>query len=334
MPGRILISFLAGFASFVAPCVLPLVPGYLSAVSAVDPSRLGDPRAARRVVVASLPFILGFTVVFVILGAAAAAIGGIVNPDRQLEIAGFVLVVLGLVFMGLLPWPERIIAPGLLTGARRQGSTILLGGAFAVCAAPCIGTVLAGILVLAADSRTVVRGSLLPVMAQASESTADPRSVRFGQLARIQETSAIARFAMRLAENFVLGAFSGPYLVGVAGFYVQPRPKHRHKGMLWGMYVRPDCRTAGIGRKLVEAIIAHARQHVELLQLFVIADNRPARRLYASLGFVEYGIELHATKYQGQYHDDVLMALPLVVDSGGEAACAPTKGISAKEVPA
>jgi cytochrome c-type biogenesis protein len=67
------------------------------------------------------------------------------------------------VFMGLLPWPERMVAPGLLTGARRQGSSMLLGGAFAVCAAPCIGTVLAGILVLAADSRTVVRGSLLLV---------------------------------------------------------------------------------------------------------------------------------------------------------------------------
>jgi cytochrome c-type biogenesis protein len=160
---RIPVAFLAGLASVVTPCVLPLVPGYLSAISAVEANRLGERGVARRVVVASLPFILGFTVVFVLLGAAAAAIGGVVDPDRQLEIAGFVLVVLGLVFMGLLPWPERVIAPGLLLGARRHGSSILLGGAFAVCAAPCIGTVLAGILVLAADSRTVVRGSLLLV---------------------------------------------------------------------------------------------------------------------------------------------------------------------------
>jgi len=72
-----------------------------------------------------------------------------------------VLVVLGLAFMGLLPWPERVVAPGLLTGARRRGSSVLLGGAFAVCAAPCIGTVLASILVLAGNSRTVWRGSLL-----------------------------------------------------------------------------------------------------------------------------------------------------------------------------
>jgi cytochrome c-type biogenesis protein len=158
---RVPVAFVAGLFSVVTPCVLPLVPGYLSSISAIEADRLGEPRAARRVVVASLPFILGFTVVFVVLGAAAAAIGGVVNSDRQLEIAGFVLVVLGLVFMGLLPWPERMVAPGLLTGARRSGSSLLLGGAFAVCAAPCIGTVLAGILALAADSRTVVRGSLL-----------------------------------------------------------------------------------------------------------------------------------------------------------------------------
>jgi len=118
---RIPVAFAAGLVSVITPCVLPLVPGYLSAISAVEANRLGEPRVARRVVVASLPFILGFTVVFVLLGAAAAAIGGVVNSDRQLEIAGFVLVVLGLVFMGLLPWPERVIAPRLLTRTHRTG---------------------------------------------------------------------------------------------------------------------------------------------------------------------------------------------------------------------
>jgi ribosomal protein S18 acetylase RimI-like enzyme len=122
-------------------------------------------------------------------------------------------------------------------------------------------------------------------------------------------------FAARLADADVVGAFDGPRLAGVAGFYVQAGPKHAHKGMLWGMYVRPAYRGAGIGRVLVEAVIAHARQHVELLQLFVVSDNAAARRLYTSLGFVEYGVEQHATKYRGQYHDDVLMALPLVVES-------------------
>jgi cytochrome c-type biogenesis protein len=158
---RIPIAFLAGLVSIVTPCVLPLVPGYLSAVSALEADRLGRPGTARRVVVSSLPFVAGFTVVFVLLGAGAAAIGGVLDADRQTEVAGFILVVLGLTFIGLLPWPERLIAPGLLQGARRRGSSTLLGAAFAVCAAPCIGTVLASILVLASDTGTVVRGSIL-----------------------------------------------------------------------------------------------------------------------------------------------------------------------------
>jgi cytochrome c-type biogenesis protein len=84
-----------------------------------------------------------------------------VSPRAQTEIAGFVLVVLGLAFVGLVPVPQRIVAPGLLTGARRRGSGALLGGAFAVCAAPCIGTVLASILVLASGSGTIARGIVL-----------------------------------------------------------------------------------------------------------------------------------------------------------------------------
>jgi cytochrome c-type biogenesis protein len=84
----------------------------------------------------------------------------VVSKRTQTEIAGFVLVVLGLAFMGLIPWPERAVAPGLLTRAQGRGSSVLLGGAFAVCAAPCIGTVLAAVLVLAAKT-SVVRGSIL-----------------------------------------------------------------------------------------------------------------------------------------------------------------------------
>jgi ribosomal protein S18 acetylase RimI-like enzyme len=136
-------------------------------------------------------------------------------------------------------------------------------------------------------------------------------------------------FAARLTDAFVLGAFSGSQLVGIAGFYVQAGPKHAHKGMLWGMYVRPQHRAAGVGRMLVEAIIRHARQHVELLQLFVVSENAPARRLYSCLGFVEYGIERHATKYQGQYHDDVLMALPLGVETSTAVTREPTEDVPA-----
>ncbi|HEX7527087.1 MAG TPA: cytochrome c biogenesis protein CcdA [Gaiellaceae bacterium] len=158
---RLPIAFLAGFASVITPCVLPLVPGYLSVLSSVEAGRLGERGTARRVVVASLPFILGFTAVFVALGAGAAAIGNSVSASAQTEVAGFVLVVIGLGFVGLIPVPERILAPGLITAARGRGSGALLGGAFAVCAAPCIGTVLAAVLVLASDTGTVLRGAAL-----------------------------------------------------------------------------------------------------------------------------------------------------------------------------
>jgi cytochrome c-type biogenesis protein len=161
MGARLAVSFVAGFASVITPCVLPLVPGYLSAVSSVEAGRLGERGAARRVVVASMPFILGFTVVFVLLGAGSAAAVSVLSPNAQNEVAGFVLVVVGLAFIGLLPVPERVFAPELLTGARRRGSAALLGGAFAVCAAPCIGPVLAAVLVLASDSGAVLRGALL-----------------------------------------------------------------------------------------------------------------------------------------------------------------------------
>jgi len=158
---RIPVAYLAGLVSIAFPCVLPLVPGYLSAVAGVEAARLGERGVTRRVVVGSIPFVLGFTVVFVLLGAGAAALGSLVDAQQRAEFAGFVLVVLGFVLVGLLPWSERLIAPELVAGARRRGSSALLGAAFAVVAAPCIGAVLASILVLASDADTVVRGAVL-----------------------------------------------------------------------------------------------------------------------------------------------------------------------------
>ena len=161
MPGRILISFLAGFASFVAPCVLPLVPGYLSAVSSLEARQLGRPGAARRVLSGSVPFVAGFTLVFVALGTLAGIFGDVVQRRVFEEVAGFVLVVIGLAFAHLLPLPQRVVAPGLLTGARDSGSNVLLGGAFAVCAAPCVAPILASALILAGSSSTAAQGAVL-----------------------------------------------------------------------------------------------------------------------------------------------------------------------------
>src|SRR5436190_4176475 len=103
MAERIPVAFLAGLVSIAFPCVLPLVPGYLSAVSAVEVDRLGERGVGRRVAIASLPFIAGFTFVFVVLGASAAAVASVVTKSAQTQIAGFALVVIGLAFVGLLP---------------------------------------------------------------------------------------------------------------------------------------------------------------------------------------------------------------------------------------
>jgi len=158
---RLVVAFAAGLASVVTPCVLPLVPGYLSTVSTIEAERLGQRGVAGRVAVSSLPFFAGFTVVFVVLGVGAAAVAGTVSRQAQQEIGGFILVVVGLALMGLLPLPERLVGAGLLTGARRSGSRALLGAAFATCAAPCITPVLASVLVLAGGTAAVAKGATL-----------------------------------------------------------------------------------------------------------------------------------------------------------------------------
>jgi len=78
------------------------------------------------------------------------------------------------------------------------------------------------------------------------------------------------------------------------------------------MYVRPGARRIGVGRRLVETVLDLARQRVELIQLTVVQDNEQARRLYASLGFLDYGLEKNGFKQDGRYYDEVLMAKNLL----------------------
>ncbi len=113
----------------------------------------------------------------------------------------------------------------------------------------------------------------------------------------------------------MFGAFRDAEIVGMAGFLGREGAKDAHKGYLWGMYVRVGARNAGVGRRLAEAVIDYARQHVQLLQLDVVSENEAGRRLYASLGFVEYGIERKALKQDGCYYDEVLMAKDLTTDA-------------------
>jgi ribosomal protein S18 acetylase RimI-like enzyme len=108
----------------------------------------------------------------------------------------------------------------------------------------------------------------------------------FGSTFEIEDAQPLSWFSARLGSSDVLGAFCDARLVAIAGFAIQQGQKKAHRGTLWGMYVRPNARKTGIGRRMVEAIVDLARQHVELVQLTVVRDNEQARRLYASLGFV------------------------------------------------
>jgi RimJ/RimL family protein N-acetyltransferase len=133
----------------------------------------------------------------------------------------------------------------------------------------------------------------------------------FGSTFDFENTQPLSWFSDRLGSSTVLGAFGDGELVGVASFALQHGEKQAHKGTIWGMYVRPAARSAGVGRRLVDAVCSLARHQVELIQLTVVVDNEQARKLYARSGFSEYGIEKRALKQAGRYYDQVLMAKDL-----------------------
>jgi ribosomal protein S18 acetylase RimI-like enzyme len=133
----------------------------------------------------------------------------------------------------------------------------------------------------------------------------------FGSTYELERAYTVEQFADLLGRSDVFGAFRGVDLLGMAGYRTQIGPKREHKGFLWGMYVRAAARGAGVGKTLVEAVLAHARGRVELVQLSVVSDNETARRLYRACGFVAYGHEVHALKFNGRYFDETLMAVAL-----------------------
>ena len=118
-------------------------------------------------------------------------------------------------------------------------------------------------------------------------------------------------FAATLTAAAMFGAFHGDELLGIAGLYVEPKARLAHKGTLWAVYVRPKARSAGVARRLIQAVLDHAEGEVEQVNLAVERGNINARRLYTSLGFVEYGLEKNAVKIGDRYFDDVLMVKTL-----------------------
>jgi ribosomal protein S18 acetylase RimI-like enzyme len=109
-------------------------------------------------------------------------------------------------------------------------------------------------------------------------------------------------------DNFTLGAFTDR-LVGFVGFEREEGRKNRHKGSIWGMFVAPESRGQGIGRALLAALVARARQQADLEQIIltVVSENAAARELYRSFGFTTYGIEPRSLRDGERYYDEDLM---------------------------
>ena len=162
----IIAAFAVGFVSFVSPCVLPLVPGYLSAVSGVSIAdmRSGEHRLSAILWPAAI-FCLSFTIMFVALGMTATSIGSTLRDSKQTldRAAGIVIVAMGVFFL-LTPFVPRLNRewrPDALISRAGAGGPVIAGLAFAVAWTPCVGPTLASILAAASASSTVGHGGVL-----------------------------------------------------------------------------------------------------------------------------------------------------------------------------
>ena len=158
------LAIAAGLVSFLSPCVLPLVPGYLSTVIGVAPADLKH-AGARRVLVPSLLFIASFSAIFILLGLGATVIGSTLNDHRETleRIGGVLILLMGAVFLAT-PFVDRLNfqwhSESLLRFAGR-GGPLLAGAAFAIAWTPCTSITLGAILTQAAVSTSAAHGALL-----------------------------------------------------------------------------------------------------------------------------------------------------------------------------
>ena len=111
-------------------------------------------------------------------------------------------------------------------------------------------------------------------------------------------------YAQRLRQYAVFGGFRDGALCGFVGFYRLKNPKIKHKGIIWGMYVKEEARGTGLADAIIETVIAHARERVEQLLVSIITDNERARGFYGRMGFEPYGLETRALKIGDRYYDE------------------------------
>jgi cytochrome c-type biogenesis protein len=159
------LALAAGLVSFLSPCVLPLVPGYLSTVIGVTPTDLKEGVGARRVLVPSLLFIASFSAIFILLGLSATVIGSTLNQHKHaLElIGGTAIIALGLLFLAtpFVSLLNREWHPEALLRLAGRGGPLVAGAAFAIAWTPCTSITLGAILTQAAISNSAAHGALL-----------------------------------------------------------------------------------------------------------------------------------------------------------------------------
>ena len=161
-PG-IVVALLAGLLSFLSPCVLPLVPSYLGFVTGMNAAEMADRR--RVAMIQSTLFVLGFTTIFLLLGAGATAIGAALATHKALvgRVGGVLIIFFGLVSMGVIKIPALQMEARVHLQEKPLGvlGAFLVGMAFGAGWTPCLGPILGAILTLASTSETVGRGMLL-----------------------------------------------------------------------------------------------------------------------------------------------------------------------------
>jgi cytochrome c-type biogenesis protein len=209
----ILAAFAVGFASFISPCVLPLVPGYLSAVSGVSVTELqSGERRLSKVLLPAIVFCLSFTVVFVALGMTATGIGTALRDSRGTldTIAGAVIVALGVFFL-LTPFVDKLNRewrPEALMSRAGSGGPLVAGAAFAFAWTPCVGPTLGSILTAASVQGTVAKGAVLLLFYSAG------LAVPF-LLTAVAFTRMTAGFRWLRAHYAVITALSGLVLIAM-----------------------------------------------------------------------------------------------------------------------
>jgi len=161
----LLLAFTAGIVSFVSPCCLPLVPGYLAAVSGASPGQPGGSRLDRRVLGRSIMFVATFSLIFVLLGLSATTAGSFLFHNKPLlnRVSGIAIIAMGALFVAsvFVVGLNREFRPHALIERAGKGGPVVAGAAFAIAWTPCVGPTLGAILSLAATATGTAKGAML-----------------------------------------------------------------------------------------------------------------------------------------------------------------------------